>query len=899
MSKKKSRLLIFVFLVMIVVNGFGQSTYRWKVIMPTAKLFSANNPDQIGMVFGTFTSGAKAILRIYEFDSFSESADHAGALLYEGIADNRALHPGVRGLTIKHDDLKTLKEYIYDDWQSTDVVSSFLALDQKIAKQRGESPAVVGYVPRPVILELEQSGGDIQAIKFPGFPIEPIARYNNFETEFSKILDAVKSPLDYPDYVIVAAHRGYWKDFPENSFPAYDLAVASGADMVELDTRLTKDNILVAFHDECLDRITTGKGKLRDYTWEQVKQFRLKDRFGNPTGFRMVSIEESLLYLKDRAIVNLDIKERVSKTEDLLTPTFKEALQIAKRTNTLRQLIIKGKLRADDMQDLLAEVELKLNDFIYTPVVFGWDTEGGKPALLNRFVSDWFQSGINGIELTYKVGYDPILQYIPKAINKGIRSGVYTFWPEDINGVIAEDNINDIRNFCKYNYRQYFFLREDDWGDVPSYSSVSGGSSGDPISPEDRDYGGGSSDYIDYRSQKTAKPDFMNDGRGDWDWLFDKGADFVITDRPEMLIDYLKAAGKRTLEKAVIREVTIPDCPVVQNGTGGKKRITDLRGLIRKADDYHRLEFFVPDTRMINIDSNLVTDAFKEYSNGKTKQDVRYIFNGRGKCTCAMLFADSAEVAEIRQYPLRTLPEWSKVYTGYDIYINANWFDVKAPWPINDPDRRKTIPKAPYKEPCTDVFGYWQSSPENGKITGELITSNDKKDPSYHNFDALLMDKSGQLKMVKKDLIPGYFTPNNFTSVFAVGGYIIASEGRPVPYNDLPDGANKTVAKKRSLIGMNKDTVYFAEFQAPMLEPYEAADLMVKGFNCTDVFMLDAGGSSTMITSRGNFPELQASAGPYITAGSAPEDKNVENERVFRPVPNFLGVKVRPILPKQ
>lgn len=887
--------LVFLFSILLSDNINAQK-YRWNVIMPTGKLFNNNLQDNNGQVVGDFPGNSKATLRIYEFDPFSQDPDHTGALLYEGVADKFAFINEVRPVIYRHEDLNTLKDYIYGDWLSTNVSVSFMALDQKIAKERKETPGPVCSMPRPVILELALTGSpDIKGIKFPGFPLAPVEMYQNV-VDFRKILEAVKKPLDYPDYVIVAAHRGYWKDYPENSYPAYDLAVAVGADMVELDTRITKDGVLVAFHDECLDRITTGSGKLKDYTWEQVKQFKLRDRFGNPTGMRIVSIEEALLYLKNRALVNLDIKERVTKTEDLLTPTFRKALEIAQTTGTLGQLVVKGKMYTDEMQDLLDGLDLKLSDFIYTPVVFGWDTEGGDAKLLNRFVMDWLQSSISGIELTYKVGYDPILQFIPKAINRGIRSGVYTFWPEDENGVIAEDNINNKDNYCKYNYRQYYFWEENAWGDVPNYAAVSGGSSGDPISPDDRDYGGGSYDYVNYRSKKVAKPDFMNDGRGDWDWLFEQGADFVITDRPELMIEYLKVLGKRKLEKAVLREVTVPDCSLLEDGVGGKKRILNLRGLVRKVDDYHVLDFFVPDTRFVNVDTNLVLTEYKQYSNGKTREDVRKIFVDNHYCYCSTLFSDrdSSKVAAIRKFPLRTLPEWSKIYPGYDIYMNANWFDVKSPWPIDDPDSRKTIPKAPYKEPCTDVFGYWQSTPESGKNTGNLLTINDKPDPSYHNFDALLMTIDGTIKMVKKADIPPYFAdPNNYKSRFAVGGYILAANGSPVPYNELPDGTNKTVAKKRSLIGLNGDIIIFAEFQSPMMEPYEAAYLMVNEFKCKDVFMMDAGGSSTMLSSRGQFPALESDAGPYLTSGSAPEDKNLQDVRVFRPVPNFLSVKVK------
>ena len=43
--------------------------------------------------------------------------------------------------------------------------------------------------------------------------------------------------------VIVVAHRGDWRNFPENSLEAIDNAIKMGVDIVELDVKRTKDNV--------------------------------------------------------------------------------------------------------------------------------------------------------------------------------------------------------------------------------------------------------------------------------------------------------------------------------------------------------------------------------------------------------------------------------------------------------------------------------------------------------------------------------------------------------------------------------------------------------------------------------------------------------------------------------
>jgi hypothetical protein len=78
-----------------------------------------------------------------------------------------------------------------------------------------------------------------------------------------------------------------------------------------------------------------------------------------------------------------------------------------------------------------------------------------------------------------------------------------------------------------------------------------------------------------------------------------------------------------------------------------------------------------------------------------------------------------------------------------------------------------------------------------------------------------------------------------------------------------------------------------------MLQTYQAADLMVKYFGCRDVFMCDGGGSTSMLSTRGMFPSINVPVGPYVSSGSAGEDRNLEDMRVYRPVPNFLAIRAK------
>ena len=65
-----------------------------------------------------------------------------------------------------------------------------------------------------------------------------------------------KNTTDAP--VLNVGHRGASGYAPEHTIPAYDLALKQGADYIEIDLQMTADGVLVALHDDTLDRTATG-----------------------------------------------------------------------------------------------------------------------------------------------------------------------------------------------------------------------------------------------------------------------------------------------------------------------------------------------------------------------------------------------------------------------------------------------------------------------------------------------------------------------------------------------------------------------------------------------------------------------------------------------------------------
>jgi glycerophosphoryl diester phosphodiesterase len=94
--------------------------------------------------------------------------------------------------------------------------------------------------------------------------------------------------------VYVAAHRGDWRDAPENSIRSLKWASRIGVDIVEFDLKRTKDGQLVVMHDPTLNRTTTGSGLVSDHTLEKLKRLKLRAGMGHPTVYTIPTFAEEL-----------------------------------------------------------------------------------------------------------------------------------------------------------------------------------------------------------------------------------------------------------------------------------------------------------------------------------------------------------------------------------------------------------------------------------------------------------------------------------------------------------------------------------------------------------------------------------------------------------------------------
>ncbi len=110
--------------------------------------------------------------------------------------------------------------------------------------------------------------------------------------------------------MIISGHRGGIAiGFPENSIEAFEYTLGRMPSFFEIDPRMTKDSVIVLMHDAKIDRTTTGKGYVNDYTFAELQQFDLVDRWGNRTPYKIPRVDEVIRWSQGKTILNFDKKD--------------------------------------------------------------------------------------------------------------------------------------------------------------------------------------------------------------------------------------------------------------------------------------------------------------------------------------------------------------------------------------------------------------------------------------------------------------------------------------------------------------------------------------------------------------------------------------------------------------
>ena len=218
--------------------------------------------------------------------------------------------------------------------------------------------------------------------------------------------------------VLVACHRGDWRNYPENSLAAIESVIRMGADIVEIDLALTADSVLVVCHDRTLNRTTTGRGLIAEIPYDSIRRCFLKSCHGVATSHRMPTLREALELCKDRIVVNID---KGYQYYDLVQVLSEEL-------GVTGQLLIKGKSPVADVAAKFARYE---HNMMYMPIIDILKPKG--QALFAEYL------GTNTVPLAYEVCWSEYTPEVEACMKQVLASGsklwVNSLWPSLCGGL--------------------------------------------------------------------------------------------------------------------------------------------------------------------------------------------------------------------------------------------------------------------------------------------------------------------------------------------------------------------------------------------------------------------------------------------------------------------------------
>ena len=130
-------------------------------------------------------------------------------------------------------------------------------------------------------------------------------------------------------------HRGAAGEAPENTLPAFELALEQGADGVEFDVRLSADGVPVVIHDARLDRTTSGSGWVRQHRSSALRRLDAGSWFNRRfplrahpryAGVKIPFLSEALAWVRARECLALvEIKDRIPGAEAVVLNEIQRA----------------------------------------------------------------------------------------------------------------------------------------------------------------------------------------------------------------------------------------------------------------------------------------------------------------------------------------------------------------------------------------------------------------------------------------------------------------------------------------------------------------------------------------------------------------------------------------------
>ncbi len=163
------------------------------------------------------------------------------------------------------------------------------------------------------------------------------------------------------------AHRGASSLAPENTFAAFDRALEIGADGLEFDVQLSKDQIPVVIHDERVERTTTGRGLVKDLSLAQLKTLDAGSWFASDfKGAAVPTLKEVLSAYKDSCpLFDIELKNSF-----VAYPGLEEAVLEQIVNHNLKERVIISSFNPDSLLTCR-----RLNPAVRTGIIYSEEIE--------------------------------------------------------------------------------------------------------------------------------------------------------------------------------------------------------------------------------------------------------------------------------------------------------------------------------------------------------------------------------------------------------------------------------------------------------------------------------------------------------------------------------------------
>ncbi len=128
---------------------------------------------------------------------------------------------------------------------------------------------------------------------------------------------------------IIFAHRGASLHAPENTIAAFELALQQGADAIELDVKLSADQIPVVIHDPTVDRTTNGSGAIANLSLAALKELDAGE------GQRIPTLDEVFESVGGKILINVELTNYKTRDDNLVD----KVVEVVKKHNLAEGII--------------------------------------------------------------------------------------------------------------------------------------------------------------------------------------------------------------------------------------------------------------------------------------------------------------------------------------------------------------------------------------------------------------------------------------------------------------------------------------------------------------------------------------------------------------------------------